>query len=223
MFNQFAGVIPQEGLSRMERGRKVQSMVPDLRITIPVQGNPTPRLHEVKMISSSKTRYTPHRQGQEAARAVDVRAGQLTHEYILKARTTDTKVCGTPRGTTGPVETKMISLGPVNGIVVGAFGESSESLQELISLLAISRVRMAGPQLGKRGQLRTEKAEIALNTAFLRRSLSVCGVKGQAWSLLSRLEILGPNTAAAANRRNTALQLERRWSQLRRAHALSVL
>merc|ERR1712037_923283 len=33
-FNHLAGSIPQEGLSRMERGRKVQSIVPDMRISI---------------------------------------------------------------------------------------------------------------------------------------------------------------------------------------------
>ena len=60
VFNLFAGSIPQEGLSRMERGRKVQSIVPDMRISIPVEGNLVPSLHEIKMISSSKTRYTPH-------------------------------------------------------------------------------------------------------------------------------------------------------------------
>ena len=63
VFNLFAGSIPQEGLSRMERGRKVQSIVPDMRISIPEEGNFVPRLHELKIISSSKTRYTPHRQG----------------------------------------------------------------------------------------------------------------------------------------------------------------
>ena len=36
VFNLFSGSIPQEGLSRMERGRKIQSIVPDLRISIPV-------------------------------------------------------------------------------------------------------------------------------------------------------------------------------------------
>ena len=51
----FAGSIPQEGLSRMERGRKVQSIVPDMRITIPEMGNLVPRLHEIKLNSSSKT------------------------------------------------------------------------------------------------------------------------------------------------------------------------
>ena len=63
VFNLFAGSIPQEGLSRMERGRKVQSIVPDMRISIPVEGNLVPSLHEIKMINSSKTRYTPHREG----------------------------------------------------------------------------------------------------------------------------------------------------------------
>ena len=89
VFNLFAGSIPQEGLSRMERGRKVQSIVPDMRISIPEEGNTVPRLHELKIISSSRTRYAPHRQGQEATRAVDTRARELNQEYILKARNTD--------------------------------------------------------------------------------------------------------------------------------------
>ena len=206
----------------MERGRKLQSIVPDLRITIPVEENPTPSLHEIKIISSSKTRYSPHRQGQDAVRAVDQRARQLPHEYLLKAKATDTQYCGTPADTVGPVETKLASLGEVKGIVVGAFGEGSQPLHDLIYHLAASRVRVAGPQLGRRGQVRSEQAEIALTTAFLRRTLSVCGVKGQASTLLSRLETLGPGTAQAARRRNYALQLERRWADLRRAHALSV-
>ena len=110
VFNLFAGSIPQEGLSRMERGRKVQSIVPDMRISIPEEGNFVPRLHELKIISSSKTRYTPLRQGQEATRAVDKRASELNGEYIKKARTTDQLYCGTAPGTTGPVETKLARL-----------------------------------------------------------------------------------------------------------------
>ena len=61
VFNLFSASIPQEGLNRMERGRKRQSIVPDMRITIPVEGVPVPSLHEIKMISSSKTRYNPLR------------------------------------------------------------------------------------------------------------------------------------------------------------------
>ena len=52
VFNLFAGSIPQEGLSRMERGRKLQSIVPDLRISLPNEDNLVPSLHEIKIISS---------------------------------------------------------------------------------------------------------------------------------------------------------------------------
>ena len=60
------------------------------------------------------------------------------------------------------VETKLGSLGEVMGIVVGAFTKGSEVLHSLIHHLAISRVGVAGPQKGKRGQMRTLEAEIAM-------------------------------------------------------------
>ena len=53
---------------------------------------------------------------------------------------------------------------------MGAFGEGSEDLHSLIHQLAVSRVRVAWPQKGKRGQVRTEEAEMAITTAFLRRT-----------------------------------------------------
>ena len=42
----------------------------------------------MKIISSSETRYKPHRQGQEAQKAVDKRAEELNSEYIAKAKAT---------------------------------------------------------------------------------------------------------------------------------------
>ena len=98
--------------------------------------------------------------------------------------------------------------------MVGAFGEGSDDLHALINHLARSRVRYAGPQLGRCGQPRSEEAEIALATSFLRKSLSVCAVRGQAQVLLGRLdlEVIAPGGAAAAQRRNNALLLERRWA-----------
>ena len=83
-------------------------------------------------------------------------------------------------------------------------------------------MRVAGPQVGRRGQVRQEAAEVAINTGFLRRTLSVCGVRGQAFTLLGRLEVLGPGAAAAARRRGYTLHLERQWANQRRAEALSV-
>ena len=68
---------------------------------------------------------------------------ELNGEYVRKARNTDRQYCGTAPGTTGPV---------------GAFGEGSEDLHSLIHHLAISRLRVAGPQKGRRGQVRSEEA-----------------------------------------------------------------
>ena len=144
----------------------------------------------------------------------------LNSEYIAKARATDQMYCGTEVGTIGPVETKLGSLGEVRGIVVGAFGEGSDHLHNLIHHLAVSRVQVAGPQKGRRGQVRSEEAELAITTSFLRRTLSLVGVRAQARLLLGRLEVIGPGAAAAAGRRNLALQLERTWANQRRADAL---
>ena len=138
-----------------------------MRISIPEEGNVVPRLHELKIISSSKTRYKPHRQGQEAKKAVDKRAEKLNSEYISKARATDQMYCGTEVGTIGPVETKLGSLGEVREVVVGAFGVGSEHLHNHIHHLAVSRVQVAGPQKGRRRQVRSEEAELAITTSFL--------------------------------------------------------
>ena len=46
-------------------------------------------LHEVKCISVSQSRYKPNWE----ERAVDKRAGQLQHEYEVKARTVDQQYC----------------------------------------------------------------------------------------------------------------------------------
>ena len=70
--------------------------------------------------------------------------------------------------------------------------------------------------------MRSEEAEIALTTAFLRHTLSISAVKGQALSLLGRLEGLGPGAAGAARRRSFANMMELRWRNLRQAHVLSV-
>jgi hypothetical protein len=208
VFDLFSGSIPQASLSRMERGRKVLLIVPDLRISLQVEGNPVWSLHELKVISSSKTRYKPRREGQKATKAVEKRAGELNQAYLNKARKKDNRYCGTPAGVTGPVETKLVSMGQVEGLVFWDFGEASQATHNLIHHMATSRVQVAGPQRGRKGQFRAEKAEVSLATAFLCRTLSVTAVKVQAFSLLGRLEGLSEEASSAAGRRTFALQQE---------------
>jgi hypothetical protein len=69
-------------------------MVPDFRITLHWEGRPRPVLHELKVISCSKSRY----KHTMVDRAVDKRAGQLHREYQEKARKTDRNFGGVEGG-----------------------------------------------------------------------------------------------------------------------------
>ena len=232
--NLFSGLIQQQGLSRAEKARQYQGIVPDLRIKMPgvgrgqgegapglpaggLAGQASSVLHEVKVISSSRTRYNPAWR----KRAVDVRADQLQGEYVAKARAADRRQ-DAPEAGVGRVEQKLLSLGPIQGIVAGQFGEVSEATHSLLDTLATSRVRMAGPSVGRRGLLRSEEGERAVAIATLRRRLGVMTVKCQASSLLGRLETLGPGGAAAAGRRGQAAAVEARWRRESRAFQLAV-
>ena len=236
VFNLFSGTIQQPGLSREERHRVLQGLVPDMRITMPgagggggeagarvgapggdaLAGQSTPVLHEIKVISCSRTRYKPGAN----RRAVDIRASTLPAEYLAKARAADRRQ-GVPAGEVGRVEAKLARLGTVRGLVVGNWGEVSEDTHVLLDAMASSRVRVAGPSQGRRGVLRSEAGEKAIAISGLRRRVSVMAVRGQASSLLGRLETLGPGGAAARGRRDQAAELERRWRQETAAHALA--
>ena len=100
--NLFANCMQQQGLSRAERGRQYQGIVPDMRITLPgvggaggvgapglaaggLVGQSSSVLHELKVISSSRSRYRPGCKD----RAVNKRAGELQKEYQDKANLAD--------------------------------------------------------------------------------------------------------------------------------------
>ena len=65
VFNLFAGLVKQDGLSGVEKARQRQALVPDMRITMPdpAEGVTRPVLHELKVISASKSRYKPTARG----------------------------------------------------------------------------------------------------------------------------------------------------------------
>ena len=183
------------------------------------QGNVrvSPVMHEVKVISCNKTRYKTS----SNTRAVDTRAGQLQHEYLMKARAADRRHNGVQEGVVGPCERKLVELGEVCGLIAGNFGEVSEGWHSLLAALATNRVRVAGVQRGRRGMPRTEEAERAIAISSLRVRLGVAAVRAQTVSLLGRLEVLGPNSAAAAGRRRQVAELERQWGKEQRAAALA--
>ena len=104
VFGLFSHLIPQEGLSRIERGRKRQAMVPDFKLEVPcATGGKVSKLAELKVLNCCPTRYSPG----DRDRAVNKRAKLLQGEYRKKARDTDRKYGDTVEGTIGPVERKL--------------------------------------------------------------------------------------------------------------------
>ena len=153
-----------------------QGVIPDFRIVVPVSGQPTSMLPELKCcIIVSQSRYKPG--GVE--RAVDKRAEQLHEEYVRKAKKVDRDYVGTQPGNVGPVQAKLLSFERVRGLVFGAFGEASQAVHQLIDTLANSRVSVAGPQRVKRGVQRSVEAERALVVGHLRRRISVTACRAQ--------------------------------------------
>ena len=193
-------------------------MVPDMRITLTTGGVSRQVLHEIKCISSSQSRYKPS----WTDRGVDKRADQLHQEYVVKARKADQEHGGVPQGVVGAVERKLQSYPKVEGIVFGNWGEASKATHQLVEELASSRARIADPQTrGRRGQILSEEGIKGLAVGYIRRKLSIAAVKAQSYSLLGRLEGLGPGATAAAGRRKTAMEQERVWARERRAQNLA--
>ena len=88
-------------------------MVPDFKISLAIGGETRQVLHELKIISSSQSRYKPSWED----RGVDKRAGQL-----YKARKADQDRGGVEPVRVGGVERKLQTFPQVKGLVFGNCG-----------------------------------------------------------------------------------------------------
>ena len=226
VFNLFSGLIPQQGLSRLEQGRKRQGLVPDFRLRVPAVGGGGPQgeemvLAELKVISCCPTRY--QRNPCPILKAVDRRASTLPNEYRQHARKVDREYGDVPQGVVGPVEAKLLAFPPLRRWVFGAWGEASEDVHLLVKDLAVSRAKHQQQLEGRwRWNKRSEEAEVAMLTGQVRRLLSLEAVRSQARCLLDRVQGLGDGAAAAARRRQWAEKEEERLGRERQAHLLSL-
>ena len=139
----FSHLIPAEALTRMERGRKRQALVPDFRVEMTcATGGTKTQLAELKVISCCKSWYTPGAK----VRGTDKRAQQLPTEYKRKAKKVDQEVLGVDKEVRGPVERRLEEYGDLLGLCFGAWGEASEGVHQLVQNLAESRLTFLGLQ-----------------------------------------------------------------------------
>ena len=149
---------------------------------------------------------------------MELRADSLPAEYLRKAKEADRNYCGTAQDVQGPVESKLRGFPPLMKLVIGPFSECSEDLHELLSTMAESKTQYQCRSLG----LLESEWKVASNLTYLRRQVSVCGVRSVADSLLNRLQQAGfaRGAAQAAKRRAEALGREERGRRERAAHWL---
>ena len=107
------------------------------------------------------------------------------------------------------MERRLLGFPSLIKLVMGPNAECSEDMHELLNSMAESKTKY---QCRMKGEVESEW-KIASNLTYLRRQLSVCGVRAVADSLLCRLQQAGPagrGAAAAAKRRAEAFGREER-------------
>ena len=106
VFNLFASCIPQDGLSRIKRGRKGQGLVPDFKLSGEQGGEEN--LCELKCRSASVSGYLWKPQPADGSKGVDRRADGLTRESLSLSQRYGqwTLVCGPM------VRSRVACLGP---------------------------------------------------------------------------------------------------------------
>ena len=228
VFGLFAGVIPQAGLARMERGRKRQGIIPDFQLP-GGGGESNSCLADLKFITGIVSRYPRNPQPRdEPKRAVQRRANLVNKEYEKHAVKLDVRHNGVPKAgrgevqETGPVQQKLASHGDVEGWVFGVWGEASDEVHALIHRLAEARLLIMDQQPGRRKR-RSLEVERARLVGSIRQQLSLVAVRANARLLINRIEShVGPGCQEAANRRRFAADEDRRQKAMRRAQALTL-
>ena len=150
-------------------------------------------------------------------RGTDRKANGLQKLYRDSLSKYDRRFHDTRPGESGPLVQRLMSFGPLWGLVVGPWGEGSKDLHSLIKILGESRVAARGQARGWEGG----DGELGLVLGQIRRTLSCTFVRAQALCLLSRLGQLGPGAKSAADRRVVAQRAELARRREAQAHWLA--
>ena len=126
-------------------------------------------------------------------RAVDRRAATVGRECLNKLALLDTKLGRTPRGQVGPLQQRLIDLGGVSPLVVGAYGEVNVGWHDLMD-------ECATRQAPRRWRSMLSP-NVATCASVLKRTMQrrLCFVlaRGRSRLLHSRLEMLLNNGRGA--------------------------
>ena len=129
--------------------------------------------------------------------AVKGRAALIPNEYLSKARTVDEKYNNTPSGQIGPMQQALKDKGGVHPIIFGAYGDTNDGFNKLLSSVAeIGSTRLQAA-LGTQTQ---DQARLVLLWQ-LRRKMAAAVIRANMDCLQLRMGYLGNTTGYGAPRR----------------------
>ena len=188
----FGDLIPQQPLNRILAHRASQAIIPDLRVELPVEsGGTKPTYLEVKTVSGHCWYKPP------TERAVKRRDIDVMQDYQDNASKADIKHYKVPQG---PITARLAQIGPIVPCCFGRFGESSDAVHKMVSIMAKARVEKQQLAWG-RGQ-QEEKSDMSQETAFIRRRISCAIVACFGQRLTSRMSQVGNGAVSARERRS---------------------
>ena len=212
VFGEFRPLIP---VQLMEDGgelgfcRQRAGLVPDFKLQLQSPEGPQHCLGELKFISAGVTRYPVGREEKQ----VDRRARELPGEYRRPLERLDRLHHGTGPGETGRLVAKLQSYGPLQGCVVGHWGEGSKDLHTFVQTCAEAKVAHLVRASGRQ----ESEHLLGMVVGQYRRLLSTTAVRAQAMCLLARVGLVTPAAKEAAGRRELAMRLSEAMNRERMA------
>ena len=161
-------------------------------------GGTTRKYIEVKTVSGSKW-YS----GRGGERAVERRVLSINNEYRRAAAAADLRYYQVEEG---PIGQRLSQLDLV-GVSFGRFGEASESVHQMIKIMAEARVKQQ-ELAWCRGEAE-EKPHLSVETGYIRRRISSAAVSAFGHRLVSRMSQVGIGGQGAKQ----AAQRRRVWEQ----------
>ncbi len=231
VFGLFARDIPQEGLARIDRGRKRQGIIPDSRF---------PATRRWRGKGCYFGRFEIHYwhwaelspQPKETGRAkegcgeeclgsgsgIQTSRCVVRHQVLWGAKGSQRTASG--RGSSAEAS-GLLWHSP--GMELWSIGEASDTVHSLIHTITEARLKISAQQPGRRA-MRSIDVERAQLVGSLRRQISFVAVRANARLILSRMEShVGQGAGEAAKRRQHVAVLERQERRERQAHAISVI